>query len=562
MSPKDTATAASAITSSSRTSLTAACPPSYPEKQAPNPLTAAPSRPSVKSCATSFSTRTPPRRSSRKNCAKLTSRSVCAASTASSPITAYKKKLYALNPKNPPPTVATQRAAKRVRCEPADARSVERGVRQILADKVSGNLLGLWLLVPEHLRLGTWDLLRTWSGQLAQESLAPRLALHLVHEAALCRPTLRAERSLRHRGFELANGLPWLPTDKILHDLLEAHTVAQAQQLQIGLGKLRRASGHFPGQVLALDPHRLVSYSQRDMVQRRPSAAEPATKQAQTFFLLDAHTRQPLCLTNTSSACNLSSATQELLGLAQQILPPPAGQRPLIVADVEHFTVELFDYVRQHTPFDLLTPLRHTEALQKHYRALPEEAFVRHWAGLSIATEMFHPRRTTVDQPCCRYIQRTGERPQDYHFKGFACTRSRSEVPTLTADFPNRWQIEEFFRFDQDLGWKRAGTLNLHIRLGQMTMALLAQALIHQLRQRLGAPFNQWDAVHFARDFFSGLEGDVRVQQDTLCVTYYNAPQAEQWKEHFEHLPQRLEKEGVDPRVPWLCNFKLDFRFK
>jgi len=206
-------------------------------------------------------------------------------------------------------------------------------------------LLGLWLLVPEHLRLGTWDLLRTWSGELAQESLAPRLALHLVHEAALCRSTLRAERSLRHRGFELANGLPWLPTDNVLHDLLEAHTVAQAQQLQIGLGKLRRASGHFPGQVLALDPHRLVSYSQRDMVQRRPSAAEPATKQAQTFFLLDAHTRQPLCLTNASSARSLSSATQELLGLAQQILPPPAGQRPLIVADVEHFTVELFDYV-------------------------------------------------------------------------------------------------------------------------------------------------------------------------------------------------------------------------
>ncbi|MCX6929883.1 MAG: hypothetical protein NT154_42725 [Verrucomicrobia bacterium] len=89
----------------------------------------------------------------------------------------------------------------------------------------------------------------------------------------------------------------------------------------------------------------------------------------------------PLCLTNASSARSLSSATQELLGLAQQILPSPTDTRPLIVADVEHFTVELFDYVRQHTPFDLLTPLRQTEALQKHYRALPEEAFVRHWAG-------------------------------------------------------------------------------------------------------------------------------------------------------------------------------------
>jgi len=58
------------------------------------------------------------------------------------------------------------------------------------------------------------------------------------------------------------------------------------------------------------------------------------------------------------------------------------------------------------------------------------------------------------------------------------------------------------WRQAQDLGWKRAGTFNLHIRLGQMTMAWLAQALIHQLGRRLGAPFNQWDAAHFARDLF------------------------------------------------------------
>jgi hypothetical protein len=123
-------------------------------------------------------------------------------------------------------------------------------------------------------------------------------------------------------------------------------------------------------------------------------------------------------------------------------------------------------------------------------------------------------------------------------------------VPALSTDFPDRWHIEEFFRFDQHLGWKRAGTLNLHIRLGQMTLALLAQAVIHQLRQRLGAPFHQWDAVHLARDLFSGLEGDVRVQQDTVRVTYYNAPKAEHWKEHFENLPQRLQ---TSDSARWEC---------
>jgi hypothetical protein len=485
-------------------------------------------------------------------------------SSASSPNSACKKKLYALNPHTPPPPppLATQRAGNRVRLAAADAQTIERQVRQLLADKVSGNLLGLWLLVPEHLRLGSWDLLRNWSGQLTDQALAPRLALHLVHEAALCRSALRADRSLRHKGFELVNGLPWLPTDGVLHDLLEAHTIEQAQQLQIRLGQLRQASGHFPSPVLALDPHRLVSYSKRDMIQRRPSAGEPATKQAQTFFLLDVKTRQPVCLVNASGARALTAATQELLELAQQILPCPKDERRLIVADVEHSAVTLWDYVREHTPFDLLTPLQQRAALQAHYHALPPVAFTPYWAGFAIASETFQPRRTRLPEPCYRYIQRTGERPQDYHFKGFACTRARSEVPALTRDFPDRWHIEEFYRFEQGLGWKRAGTLNLHVRLGQMSMALIAQALIHQLRQRLGAPFNQWDSVHLAQDLFGGLEGDLRVHGDTVLVTYYNAPQASQWKEQFENLPQRLENERVDPRVPWLYNFKLDFRFK
>jgi hypothetical protein len=423
-------------------------------------------------------------------------------------------------------------------------------------------LLGLWLLVPEHLRLGTWDLLRAWSGNSAHEALAPRLALHLVHEAALCRPSLRYSRSLRHKGFELTNGLPFLPTDTAIHQLLNAHTMEQAHQLQIRLGQLRRASGHLPGQLLALDPHRQVSYSKRDMVQRRPSANQPATKQAQTFFLLDAKTGQPICLTHASSAQTIPQATSQLLEMAQQVLGGAGQARPLIVADVEHFSTEMLDHVRRDTPFDLLVPLRHSQKLQRHYRQIPPEKFTPHWAGFAIATETFLPVGSALSQPCYRYIQRTGERPQDYHFKGFACTSQRPEVPTLTGDFPDRWHIEEFFRFDQDLGWKRAGTLNLHIRLGQMTLALMAQALIHQLRQRLGAPYQQWDSPHFARDFFSGLEGDLRVERDTIVVTYYNAPEAHLWKQHFENLPQRLQQEKVDPRIPWIYNFKLDFRFR
>jgi hypothetical protein len=112
------------------------------------------------------------------------------------------------------------------------------------------------------------------------------------------------------------------------------------------------------------------------------------------------------------------------------------------------------------------------------------------------------------------------------------------------------------------MGWHRTGTLNLNVRYGQLTMALLAQAAVHQLRQRLGPPFAGWDATHLARNLFDGLEGDIRVAQDTIVATLYNAPNAELLRGHYENLPNQLRRQGIDPHIPWLYNFKLDFRFK
>ena len=143
-------------------------------------------------------------------------------------------------------------------------------------------------------------------------------------------------------------------------DRLDAHTVADAQRLQVALGLLRRARGHFVGELLAIDPHRMRSYSKRQMCRYRGDETSKPFKVAQTFF-------------------------------------------------------------------------------------------------------------------CLRY--------------------------------PKRWHVEELFNTHQALGWKRAGTTNLNIRYGQMTTGLIAQAAIHQFRQRLGEPHGSWDAKHLAHDVFKGING-------------------------------------------------------
>ena len=135
-------------------------------------------------------------------------------------------------------------------------------------------------------------------------------------------------------------------------------------------------------------------------------------------------------------------------------------------------------------------------------------------------------------------------------------------MDALTRDDPQRRHIEEFFNAHQALGWQRAGTQNLNIRYGQMTMALFAQAALDSLRRRLPRPWAVWDARRFAEKVLCSLQGDLRVHSDTMIVTYYGAPAAEHLRQAFEHMPERLEAEGIDPRIPWLCGFKLDYRFK
>jgi hypothetical protein len=436
---------------------------------------------------------------------------------------------------------------------------LERGVRQLLADKVSGTLVGIWFLVPEHLRLGTWDLLTGWTRQPG-DTVAPRLALQLVQEAALCVPGLRESRSLTQKGFELANGLPFLATDQAVHELLNAHTVAEAQALQLALGQIRQASGHYQGMRLAIDPHHLRSFTQRQTRRHRHREDEPAVKTLQTFFCLDTDTGQPVAFTTGSSSRTVTQGTIDLLHLVTPILRPRDGET-ILLADKEHFSVELFRYIVEKTPFHFVTPIPNSPPQRRRMEQIPPEAFLHRWAGLATAKLPFQFSRT--DGPALHQIvQRGGEQSDAYELRAFLSTHDCDELQLLIEDYPARWHVEEFFRANQALGWNRGGTLNLHIRYGQMTLALLAQAAIHQLRRRLGEPFLTWDAAHLAKSLFQGIDGDLRVTDDTILVTLYNPPNAQQLRHHYEHLPHKLAHEGVDPHIPWLYNFKLDFRFR
>ena len=88
--------------------------------------------------------------------------------------------------------IETQRIRAAV-SEPCDSASLERPVRQLLADKISGN--------QAESALGAGSSCGAQSGG----KLSSAMALHLVHQAAFCVNGLRNQRSLTQKGFELSS---------------------------------------------------------------------------------------------------------------------------------------------------------------------------------------------------------------------------------------------------------------------------------------------------------------------------------------------------------------------
>ena len=73
--------------------------------------------------------------------------------------------------------------------------SNERYVREILANKLSGTHMGIWLMLPEYLRLGTWDLLQGLFSGGNNNDLNARMAMQMVNESALCVNRIRKKDS-------------------------------------------------------------------------------------------------------------------------------------------------------------------------------------------------------------------------------------------------------------------------------------------------------------------------------------------------------------------------------
>lgn len=414
--------------------------------------------------------------------------------------------------------------------------------------------MGLWLLVPEYLRLGGWDLVR---GLFRDGGDIPaRLAIQMVNESALCVNRIRNKDSLCHQGFSLVNGLSFLATDESVHRILDGKSVSDYVDFQSMLMKIRMLDGHYGDgdRILAIDPHRIGSTTKRTMVQKKKRPELPSAKMMQTFFCNDTGTGQPLAFTLSASGKTCSQATLQLLDMVGEVL---GQQKALVLADKEHFTREIAEYFDGSRSMDILMPAPDLKGIRELITGLDYREL---WPGYSVAETAFSFHNS--DQRLRLIAQKESAADKQDVYKPFLTTSDRDPGELLSKVFSKRWSIEEFFNSEGNMGWDRASTFNLNIRYGRQSLALLAQAAAFRLRKNLPEPQSRWNAAMLSEKVFTNMEGDIRVRDDKIIITYYKDHEVLGLRDKYHNISQQLENENISPKIPWLYDYKLEFRFK
>ncbi len=67
------------------------------------------------------------------------------------------------------------------------------------------------------------------------------------------------------------------------------------------------------------------------------------------------------------------------------------------------------------------------------------------------------------------------------------------------------------------------------------------------------------DLIH--RDFIDGVQGRVQLRGHRIEISIYGFEHERAAAALLVNLDAKLEKAGVDPRIPWLGNRRLRFKF-
>jgi len=430
---------------------------------------------------------------------------------------------------------------------------IEHDVTALLRRGLTTTSAGGFFLIPYLLQLGAFDLVASLGPPKPEGFPKESLALGLVFESIFGYTAgIRSVDTVSRADFGLLAGLPFLPSPSTQYRFLQAVSCHNALDFQVTLGKRLVALGHItPGQPINVDAHNIKTYSRKAMKQSFITQEAHYGKAIRTFYTQVQTSKKPLIALAAYSGATVSQSTRQLATLTRTILERDF----LMVADKEWYCGQLIQDLHAQYGIDVLTPIKASSKRQAEFEAVPLDQYDQTvWGQIAtLYTTMIH-----VDGPL-RMLLKKRRNGQYFALITPACDMSaETAMPTYTK----RWRIENFFAENTFLGMNRLPSLNLNAIQTMLSLRLLAFHAVDNFRYDLGPAYQKKSPELIHREFIDGVQGRVQLRGNRIEISIYGFKHETAAAALLSNLDAKLEKAGVDPRIPWLGNRRLRFKFQ
>ena len=411
---------------------------------------------------------------------------------------------------------------------------------------------GGFFFIPYLLQLHAHDFISSLGPARPQGIPKQSLALGIVFESLFGYTAgIRSVDSVSRTDFGLLAGLPFLPSPSTQYRYLQSVPVKDALDFQVALGRHLVELGQItPGFPVNIDGHNIKTYSRKAMKASFITKEGRYAKAIRTFYTQDQSSKKPLMAMATYSGTSVSQVTRSLIGLTKDIL----DRDFLMVADKEWYCGALIDELHKLHGITVLVPVKRTKKRLEEFEAVPLDKYnTTAWGNIAtIYTTM-----NNFDGPILMFLKKRKDG------KYFALLTSKNEM-TSDASMPTytkRWRIENFFKDNDFLGMDKLPSLNLNAIQTVLSLRLLAFHALDNFRHDLGAGYRSKTPEMIHREFIDGVQGRIQLRGNTITVNIYGFDHQAAAASILTNLHGKMSRAGIDPRIPWLGNRRLEFAF-
>ena len=429
---------------------------------------------------------------------------------------------------------------------------ITHDVTALLKRGLTSTSVGGFFFIPYLLQLGAFNLLQSMGKPKLEGIPNENIALGIVFESLFgYTKGIRTIDSVSRADFALLAGLPFLPSPSTQYRYLQSISCKSALDFQIAMGKKLVDLGQIiPGYPVNIDGHNVTTYSRKEMKQSYITKEGRYGKAIRCFYTQDQNSKKPLIAMAAYSGTTVAQTTNKLAEMTRDIL----NQEFVLVADKEWFCGQLIQELHEQFGINILVPVKKTENRIAEFDSIPLEKYNKSELGNIAAV---YTTMKDFNGPLKMFLKK------QLDGKYFALITPEQEMDTSTAmpTYTKRWRIENYFKENDFLGINHLPSLNLNAKQTMLSLRLLASNVLDNFRNDLGPEYSHKTPDLIYREFVDGVQGRVQLTGDTIIVNVYGFKHELAVASIMTNLDTKLKKANVDPRIPWLGNRRLEFKF-